>query len=51
MPNNIETLLQFIDQEDDYLEGLDLMISDTPFGSVDEDEIFEDADLTDLEGL
>ena len=51
MPNNIENLLQLIDLEDDYLEGLDLLTSDIPFGSSDEGENFEDTDLVDLEGI
>lgn len=51
MPNNIESLLQLIDQDDDYLEGLELITSDTPLGGFDDGEALEDADLNDLEGF
>ncbi|MEM7750645.1 MAG: hypothetical protein AAF346_20515 [Pseudomonadota bacterium] len=51
MPTNIENLLQFIDQDDDYLDGLDLVAAGAPLAEYDEDAVLDDQVLADLDEL
>lgn len=49
MPQNIEDMLQLIDQDDDYLEGLDLIAPGAPLDDIEEGTLLDDQDLVDLD--
>jgi len=42
MPQNIESLLQSVDHDDDYLEGLELVAPGAPLEDYDEGAILDD---------
>ncbi len=45
MPQNIESLLQFADHDDDYLDGLDLVVAGAPLEDFDETALIDDEDF------
>ena len=51
MPQNIESLLQFVDHDDDYFEGLDLIAPGSPMEDFDEAALLDDADFENFDEI
>ena len=51
MPQNIESLLQFVDHDDDYLEGLDLIAPGSPIEDVNDLALLDDEDFENYDDI